>query len=62
MDKRRGPAAEAILMYDEPTLPQSLTIDEREVPFHRLKGQGRPTKKDRRALERLIISDNAGRR
>jgi len=62
MANRRGPAAEAHGMYEELAPPQSLTFDEREVPFHRLKGRGRPTKKNRRALERLVIFDNAERK
>ena len=50
---RRGSAPEAVLLYDEPQPPQALGIDDKEVPFHRPRGAGRPTKRDRRALEKL---------
>ncbi len=57
--ERRGPAPEAKLLYDEPTPAEPMGIDERDVPFHRPKGQGRPTKKDRRALENLIFGEES---
>ena len=50
---RRGPASEATLLYNEPNPPQRLDIEQREVPFHRPRGAGRPTKKERRTLEKL---------
>ncbi|CCG07233.1 RNA-binding S4 domain-containing protein [Pararhodospirillum photometricum] len=50
---RRGPAPEAQTLYDEPDPPQRLVDPVLEAPAVRLPGSGRPTKKDRRALDRL---------
>ncbi len=55
---RRGSASKAVLLYDEPQPPQRLGIDDKEVPFYRPRGAGRPTKRDRRALEKFqTLSD-----
>jgi ribosome-associated heat shock protein Hsp15 len=56
---RRGPAPEARLLYDEPAPPQRLDRDAHGLPLHRPllsrpKGAGRPTKKDRRAIDKFL--------
>ncbi len=56
---RRGPAPEAKLLYDEPTPPQRLDRDAHGLPLHRPllsrpKGSGRPTKKDRREIDKFL--------
>ena len=56
---RRGPATEARTLYDEPTPPQRLDRDARGLALHRPmftrpKGAGRPTKKDRRAMDAFL--------
>jgi ribosome-associated heat shock protein Hsp15 len=53
---RRGPASEAALLYEE--TPESIAARERHAEERRLARQdggegGRPTKKDRRLLEKL---------
>lgn len=53
LGERRGPASEAVLLYIEQRPPRSLGLDDKQVPFHRPRGAGRPTKRDRRALDRL---------
>ena len=53
--ERRGPASEARALYEE--LPESVERREREREERRARrlaaGMGRPTKRDRRQLERL---------
>ena len=58
LSERRGPAAEAVLLYEE--RPESVAA--REAMAHQLKSvhsafvtdlKGRPTKRDRREIERL---------
>lgn len=51
--KRRGPAAEAQALYKDQSPPRPSKAKREPVPFEREKGAGRPTKKDRRALEAL---------
>lgn len=56
---RRGPAPEARTLYDEPTPPQRLDRDAHGLPLHRPmftrpKGSGRPTKKDRREIDKFL--------
>ena len=62
--KRRGPATEAALLYnDQSPIPENLPNPKkrdhkaqpqtREAGMAREAGMGRPTKKDRRAIERL---------
>ncbi|MBL8629205.1 MAG: RNA-binding S4 domain-containing protein [Rhodospirillaceae bacterium] len=58
--ERRGAAPEAQRLYDEPHPPERLHRDDQGVAAHkagpllkRAKGAGRPTKKDRRAIDRF---------
>lgn len=53
--KRRGPAPEAQTLYKDltPPPPTKEEIQASENAPSRPKGEGRPTKKDRRALDRL---------
>ncbi len=55
--ERRGPAPEAKELYDEPAPPQRLHRDDHGVKkgplLVRAKGTGRPTKKDRRAIDKF---------
>lgn len=51
---RRGPASEAVQLFEEPRPPERLDEGKRESPFHRPAGAGRPTKRDRRLLEQLF--------
>ncbi len=57
--ERRGPAPEAQTLYEEPAPPERLRdpVMDGSTPAHRLKGTGRPTKKERRQTERLIGED-----
>lgn len=48
MGERRGPAPEARLLYDDLDPPQPR---EAVAPVPRFEGKGRPTKKDRRAMQ-----------
>lgn len=52
---RRGPASEAQLLYKDLTPPREKTASGEPVKANpsREKGMGRPTKTDRRALDRL---------
>ena len=50
LGERRGPAPEAALLYEDMTPPRS-AAETRVAP--RSRGAGRPTKRDRRSLERL---------
>lgn len=54
---RRGPASEAALLYEDlnpPSIEKRLPADSATVIAQRAPGSGRPTKKERRALDRLI--------
>jgi ribosome-associated heat shock protein Hsp15 len=52
---RRGPAPDAQLLYEDLTPPQQIDAktDTNTALFGRPRGAGRPTKSDRRALDRL---------
>lgn len=50
---RRGPAVRAQLLYEDLTPPPPLEPVPSPPPVYRPRGFGRPTKKDRRLLERL---------
>lgn len=57
--ERRGPFEEARLLYEDLTPPLDET--KRLTPFEqalRAPGSGRPTKRDRRAIDRLISDDD----
>jgi len=57
--ERRGPFEEAKLLYEDLTPPLDET--KRLTPFEqalRAPGSGRPTKRDRRAIDRLISDDD----
>ena len=55
---RRGPAPEAQLLYEDLTPPKVIHKDQpREMSIIREKGLGRPTKADRRAIDRLMDRD-----
>ena len=51
--ERRGPASEAQSLYEDRSPPPPPKGESRPRPFAREKGAGRPTKKDRRALQSL---------
>jgi len=50
--ERRGPAPEARLLYEDLAPPEAAPVDVAPAP-KRERGAGRPTKKDRRALDAL---------
>lgn len=53
-DRRRGPAREAQLLYEDHTPPpEVIKKAEADKPARRDKGSGRPTKTQRRATDRL---------
>lgn len=54
---RRGPASEAQTLYKDLSPPPLPKKERQPLPFEREKGAGRPTKKDRRALEALKDAD-----
>ncbi|MEM9420923.1 MAG: RNA-binding S4 domain-containing protein [Pseudomonadota bacterium] len=53
---RRGPAPEAQALYVDRSPPSPPKLEKRPAPFVRDEGTGRPTKKDRRALDALRVS------
>ncbi len=61
VSERRGPPAQAAALYREDeagrAAREKLALQLRIAPSVRYEGKGRPTKKDRRALEQLEESD-----
>lgn len=63
LGSRRGPASEAQALYEDMAPPSATAKSERErgpleaQPGQRLPGSGRPTKSQRRALDRLRRDD-----
>ncbi len=53
---RRGPATEAQALYDDQSPPRPPKELKEPSPFDREKGAGRPTKKDRRAIDSLKLT------
>ncbi len=55
LGQRRGPAPEAQALYRDLNPPEAQPKPERPIgPARRDSGSGRPTKKDRREIERLL--------
>lgn len=54
---RRGPATEAAELFNEPQPPERLDGAKREAPLYRTPGTGRPTKRERRALEKFFLEN-----
>ena len=53
LSDRRGPGAQAALLYDDLTPPPPPGAARVRPPVYRAPGAGRPTKRERRMLERL---------
>jgi len=52
---RRGPASEAQMLYRDLNPPDAQPKSERSLgPVRRISGSGRPTKRARREIERLL--------
>ena len=54
LGSRRGPAAEARLLYEDLSPPQPADAATRSRVAQREPGSGRPTKRERRELERML--------
>ncbi|MEQ9815109.1 MAG: RNA-binding S4 domain-containing protein [Azospirillaceae bacterium] len=53
LGSRRGPAPEAQALYEDLSPPVRETLLPRDEPAARAPGAGRPTKRERRAIDRL---------
>jgi ribosome-associated heat shock protein Hsp15 len=51
--ERRGPAVEAAALFEDLTPPPPPRSAPRSLPVHRPPGAGRPTKRDRRLIDRV---------
>jgi ribosome-associated heat shock protein Hsp15 len=51
--ERRGPAAQAATLYQDLTPPPPPGADRPRAPMYRPRGAGRPTKRDRRLVDRI---------
>jgi ribosome-associated heat shock protein Hsp15 len=56
--ERRGSSIEAQALFEDLTPPRPAAPDPASVPGQRDAGSGRPTKRDRRALDRLTAIDD----
>ena len=54
---RRGPAEEARTLYEDLAPPAPRAPQPQPQPAERERGAGRPTKRDRRAIDRLTVSE-----
>ncbi len=55
LSSRRGSAPEAALLFEEPVEPERLDGAKKAAPLYRIPGSGRPTKRERRALEKFFL-------
>jgi ribosome-associated heat shock protein Hsp15 len=51
--ERRGPAAQASALYEDLTPPAPPRAEHPRAPMYRSRGAGRPTKRDRRVIDRV---------
>jgi ribosome-associated heat shock protein Hsp15 len=59
LGKRRGPAVEARTLYEDMSPPRPPRPDAENAPAARDAGAGRPTKAERRAIDRLRAADES---
>lgn len=57
---RRGPASEAVKTFTEAEPPIRLVMPDQRSPLYRMPGSGRPTKRERRALEAFFQHSRSG--
>jgi ribosome-associated heat shock protein Hsp15 len=56
--ERRGPAPAAAALYEDLTPPPPPRAEPRAAPVYRPRGSGRPTKRDRRLMDRISRSSD----